>query len=192
LEDGIMNTSPTSLRTVAGKAVNWSIALSVLLILAGLFAILIPVISGIAITVFIGWAILISAITHFVLAFKTHSAGSLIWELLLGAVYLFAGAYLIFHPLAGLVSLTLLLAAYLFIEGILEIIHAFQLRPREGYLWLALDGVITLILGLMISLSWPVSSAWAIGTLIGISMLFSGFSRLMLSLAAKRALGQVS
>ncbi len=185
-----MNSS-TPLTTVAGKAINWSIALSILLILAGLFAILIPPISGLAVTLLIGWAMIISSITHFIFAFKTHTTGSLLWELLLGAVYLFAGGYLLFHPLAGLLSLTLLLAAYLFIEGVLELIYAFQVRPRNGYLWLILDGVITLILALMIWLTWPSSSAWVIGTLIGISMLFSGISRLMLSLAAKRTLRQV-
>ena len=99
-----MNSS-TPLTAVAGKAINWSIALSILLILAGLFAILIPPISGLAVTLLIGWAMIISSITHFIFAFKTHTTGSLFWELLLGAVYLFAGGYLLFHPLAGLLSL---------------------------------------------------------------------------------------
>jgi uncharacterized membrane protein HdeD (DUF308 family) len=181
-------SSPTPLRSIAGKAVNWSIALSILLLLAGFFAILIPDISGIAITLFIGWTILFGGITHFVMAFKTHTTGSLIWELLLGALYFFAGGYLIFHPLSGLLSLTLLLAAYLFIGAIIEIIHAFKVRPRQGTAWLWINAAITLILAIMIWKTWPVSSTWAIGTLVGLSMIFSGFSRLMVSLAAKRAL----
>ena len=180
-------TSPTPLSHIAGTAVNWSIALSILLILAGFFAILIPSISGIAITLFIGWTILIGGITHFIMAFKTHTRGGLLWELLFGALYLFAGGYLIFHPLSGLLSLTLLLAAYLLVAGIIEIIHAFQVRPRHGTAWLWINAVITLILAIMIWKTWPVSSTWAIGTLVGLSMLFSGFSRLMVSLAAKRA-----
>jgi uncharacterized membrane protein HdeD (DUF308 family) len=181
-------TSPTPLGHLAGKAVNWSIALSILLLVAGFFAILIPSISGIAITLFIGWAILFAGFTHFVMAFKTHTTGSIFWELLLGALYLFAGGYLIFHPLSGLLSLTLLLAAYLFIEGIIEIINAYQVRPRHGTAWLWINAAITLILAIMIWKTWPVSSTWAIGTLVGLSMIFSGFSRLMASLAAKRAL----
>jgi uncharacterized membrane protein HdeD (DUF308 family) len=180
-------SSPTPLGAIAGKAINWSIALSILLILAGFFAILIPSVSGIAITLFIGWTIIISGITHFVMAFKTHTTGGLVWELLFGALYLFAGGYLIFHPLSGLLTLTLFLAAYLFISGIIEIIHAFQVRPRHGTAWLWINAVITLILAIMIWKTWPVSSAWAIGTLVGLAMIFSGFSRLMLSLAAKRA-----
>jgi uncharacterized membrane protein HdeD (DUF308 family) len=183
-----MSTAPSTLSALAPKAINWSIALSVLLIVAGFFAMLIPFISGVAITLFFGWAMIISGVTHFIFAFKTHTKGGLIWELLIGAVYLFTGVYLILHPLDALLALTLILACYLFFEAIVEFIQYFQLRPRHGASWLIVDGVITLILAIMIWRSWPASSIWVIGTLVGISMIFSGFSRLMLSLAAKRAL----
>jgi len=183
-----MSTTPSTLSALAPKAINWSIALSVLLIIAGLFAILIPSVSGIAITLVFGWAMVFSGVTHFIFAFKTHTTGGLIWELLIGAVYLFTGVYLVLHPLDALLALTLILACYLFFEAIVEFIQYFQLRPRHGVGWLLIDGIITLILAVMIWRSWPASSVWVIGTLVGISMLFSGFSRLMLSLAAKRAL----
>jgi uncharacterized membrane protein HdeD (DUF308 family) len=182
-----MSSAATPLPEIVRKSIGWSIALSVLLILAGFFALLIPFISGIGITIFIGWLMIISGITHFVFAFKTHTTGGVLWELLLGAVYLFTGVYLILHPLAGLLTLTLFLACYLFFEGIFEIIQYFQIRPRHGAGWLLFDAIVTLILAFMIWRAWPASSVWVIGTLIGISMIFSGISRLMLSLAAKRA-----
>ena len=183
-----MSTTPTTLSDFTPKSLNWSIFLSGLLILAGLFAILVPPVSGLAITLIFGWAMIFSGITHFVFAFKTHTTGGVLWELLLGAVYLFTGVYLIMHPLSALIALTLILAIYLFFEGIVEIIQSFQLRPRHGANWLLIDGIITLILAIMIWRSWPASTVWVVGTLVGISMIFSGFSRLMLSLAAKRAL----
>jgi uncharacterized membrane protein HdeD (DUF308 family) len=189
LED-FMSTTPVTLSGLAPKAVNWSIALSVLLIVLGLFAILIPSISGIAITLFFGWAMILSGITHLIFAFKTHTTGSIIWELLVGAVYLVTGFVLLTHPLDGLFVLTLVLAYYLCFEGIVEVIHFFQVRPRHGASWLLLDGIITLVLAIMIWRAWPASSVWVVGTLVGISMIFSGFSRLMLSLAAKRVLTQ--
>ena len=80
----------------------------------------------------------------------------------------------------------------LFVEAIVEFIQFFQLRPRHGAGWLLVDGIVTLILAIMIWRSWPASSVWVIGTLVGISMIFSGFSRLMLSLAAKRILNRVA
>ena len=181
-----MSTYPPTLSALAPKAINWSIALSILLILAGLFALLIPFISGVAITLIFGWLMIVSGITHFVFAFKTHTTGGRLWELLIGVIYTFTGIYLIIHPLDALLALTLILACYLFFEAIVEFIQYFQLRPRHGAGWLIVDGIITLILAIMIWRSWPASSVWVIGTLVGISMIFSGFSRLMLSLAAKR------
>ena len=186
-----MSTYPPTLSALAPKAINWSIALSILLILAGLFAVLIPPFSGLAVTLIFAWAMIVSGITHFVFAFKTHTTGGVIWELLVGAVYVFTGVYLILHPLDALLALTLILACYLFFEAIVEFIQFFQLRPRHGAGWLIVDGLVTLVLAILIWRSWPASSVWVIGTLVGISMVFSGFSRLMLSLAAKRALGNI-
>jgi uncharacterized membrane protein HdeD (DUF308 family) len=187
-----MSTTPTTLAGYAPKAVNWSIALSILLIVAGLFAILIPSLSGIAITLFFGWVMIFSGITHFIFAFKTHTTGGVIWEILVGAVYLFTGVYLVLHPLDALIALTLILAIYLFFESIVEFIQFFQLRSHHGAIWILIDGIVTLILAIMIWRSWPASTIWVVGTLVGISMIFSGFSRLMLSLAAKRLLNRIA
>lgn len=185
-----MSDAAIPLSTAAHRAIGWSIFLSILLILAGFFALLIPFFSGVGVTIFIGWLLIISGITHFVFAWKTHTTGSRIWELLVGVAYFLAGIYLILHPLAGLASLTLLLAFYLFFEAIFEIILFFQVRPRHGSGWILFDALITLILAIMIWRTWPSSSVWVIGTLVGISMLFSGFSRLMLSLTARRLFKQ--
>jgi uncharacterized membrane protein HdeD (DUF308 family) len=84
-----------------------------------------------------------------------------------------------------LATLTIALAIYLFVEGVLEIILSFEVRPMPGSGWLLVDGIITLILAVMIWRTWPSSTEWVIGTLVGISMLFSGVARLMLSLAAR-------
>ncbi|HXC97065.1 MAG TPA: DUF308 domain-containing protein [Edaphobacter sp.] len=183
-----MNSEPAPLSVLAPKAIGWSIALSLLLILAGIFAILIPFLSSIGITIIFAWAMIFSAITHFIFAFKTHTTGGRIWELLVSAVYLVTGCVLLRYPLDGLFVLTLVIAYYLFFEGIVEIIQYFQIHPRHGAVWLLIDGIVTLILAIMIWRSWPASTVWVVGTLVGISMILSGLSRLMLSLAAKRVL----
>ena len=181
-----MIAAPAACSSIPRKSISWSIMLSVLLILAGIVAILLPPIMGLGVTLYIGWLLVLSGITHFIFAWKSHSAGAVLWEVLVGLVYLFAGGYLILHPLAGLLSLTLFLAIYLLIEGIFEIALSFQIT-RNGRAWLAFEGIITIILAVMIWRTWPFSTIWAIGTLVGISMLFSGFSRLMFSLSCRRA-----
>lgn len=181
-----MIAAPAACSSIPRKSIGWSITLSVLLILAGIAAILLPPIMGLGVTLYIGWLLILSGITHFIFAWKSHSSGAVLWEVLVGLVYIFAGGYLILHPLAGLLSLTLFLAIYLLIEGIFEIALSFQIT-RHGRAWLALEGIITILVAVMIWRTWPFSTIWAIGTLVGISMLFSGFSRLMFSLACRRA-----
>ena len=183
-----MSATPSPIAPSVSYTFGWSLALAVLLTLAGLFAILVPIVSGIAITLIVGWFFTVVGILHFVLAWKTHSTRGVFWEILLGLLYLFSGLYLLVRPLAGLVSLTLFLAAYFLFKGIVQIMHYFQLQPRHGSFWLLFDGVVSLILAVMIWRSWPSSSVWVVGTLVGISLLFTGFSRLMLTLTARRAL----
>lgn len=168
------------------QASTWSILWGVLLIICGLLAIGSPYIAAIAVNVAIAWLITFAGVVHVIVAFQAHSAGSLIWRLLVGLAYLFLGIYLILHPALGVVSLTLLLASLFIVEGILEIILYFRLRPLGGSWWVLVDGIISLALGLMIYLQWPSSSAWAIGTLVGVSLLMSGISRVMLSTAVRK------
>jgi uncharacterized membrane protein HdeD (DUF308 family) len=177
--------SATSPAVFVKKSVGWSIGLSVLMIVAGILAIASPLAAGIAIDVLIAWLLVFSGCVHLVFAWYTRTTKGFLWELLVGILYIFIGVYLLAHPVAGLMSLTIALAIYLFLEAILEFVLGFTLRPLPGSGWLFFDGVITFILSVMIWRTWPSSSAWVIGLLVGISMLFSGTSRLMLSLAAR-------
>jgi uncharacterized membrane protein HdeD (DUF308 family) len=80
------------------------------------------------------------------------------------------------------------LAAILIAEGVLQMIVFFQFRSLPGSGWVLFDGIVTLLLGFMIGSPWPSSSGWAIGTLVGINLLVSGFTRLMYSVAARKEL----
>ena len=176
--------APT-IATEARHLTGWSIAISLLMILAGILAIGLPVAAGIAINIVVAWLLVFFGVAHLVFGWHVRAIGGVLWQVLLGALYIGIGAYLLLHPVAGLVTLTLALAIYLFAEGLLELILSFQVRPRQGWGWLLLDGIVTLILAIMIWRTWPASTEWVIGALVGISMIFSGATRLMLSLAAR-------
>ncbi len=175
-----------SVNTEIKRAAGWSIAWSVLLIVAGVLAIIAPPLSGIAVTMLVGWLLVFSGAAHVAYAWHARSGGGILWGILLAILYVVTGGYLLWHPMAGLVSLTIVLAAYLLAESVLEFVLSFQLRPLPGSGWVLVDGILTLILALMIWWSWPASTEWVIGTLVGISMIFSGVARLMISITVHR------
>jgi uncharacterized membrane protein HdeD (DUF308 family) len=166
-------------------AMTWSIVLSVLMIVAGVLAIGLPMIAGVAVTALLGWLLLFCGFLHLAFAWRADRAGGVLWEILVGILYGAIGFYLITRPVAGLAPLTLAIATYLLVEGALEFARSFQIRPAPGSGWLLVDGTITLVLAVMIWSTWPSSSAWVVGTLVGISMFFSGIARLMLSMAVR-------
>jgi uncharacterized membrane protein HdeD (DUF308 family) len=175
-----------SVSTEIYREVGWSIVLSVLMIVAGILAIIVPPASGIAVTILVGWLMVFSGGAHLAYAWHTHRGSGLFWETLVGILYIVGGGYILLHPMVGLKSLTIVLAGCLLVKSILEFILAFQLRPLSGSGWLLVDGIITLILAIIIWWTWPASTMWVVGTLVGISMLFSGVTRLMISLATRR------
>jgi uncharacterized membrane protein HdeD (DUF308 family) len=167
-------------------ASTWSIVWGILLIVFGVLAIGSPFLAAVAVSAVIAWLIILAGVVHLVLAFHVHRAGNMIWKLLVGLAYLFFGIYLLMHPVLGVASLTLVLAWLFLIEGILDIILFFQMRSMRGSGWMLGDGIITLLLGLLIYRQWPSSSIWAIGTLVGVSMIISGVTRVMFSLTVRK------
>ncbi len=164
-----------------------SILWGVVLVVLGVLAVGSPLLAAVAVESAIAWLIVFAGGVHIVLAFRSHGAGSMIWRLLVGLAYVAFGGYLLFRPLLGVASLTLLLAALFVIEGVLDLILYSKMRALHGSSWVLIDGVITLLLGLMIYMQWPSSALWAIGLLVGISMMISGLSRVAMSLAIRRA-----
>jgi len=178
--------SATSTVPIMKESIGWSIGISILMIVAGFLAILLPGAAGIAVNILVGWMLVFSGGLHFVLAWQTRHNRGFFWELLLGILYVAIGGYLLINPIRGLVTLTLALAFYLMIEGVLEFALSYVLRSSPGAGWLLFDSIITVILAILIWRTWPWSTEWAIGILVGINMLFSGVTRLMLSFAARR------
>jgi uncharacterized membrane protein HdeD (DUF308 family) len=177
---------------IVRKASTLSILWGVSLIILGMLAVGSPFLAAVAVNAFVAWLLVLAGVVHLTVAFHTREAGSLIWRVLVGLAYLFFGVYLIMRPALGVASLTLVLASLFLVEGILNIALFFQVRSIQGSAWLLTDGIITLLLGLMIYMQWPSSSAWAIGTLVGVSMIISGVTRVMLSLAVRKVADTIS
>lgn len=168
---------------------GWSILVGVLLLLAGLLAIAVPWFAGIAASVFFGWLILFAGVAHLIYAWSERGAGAVLWQILIGIVYVIAALYMLVMPVAGVAALTLVLACYIAVEGIFELAAYSLLRRLPGSYWFLIDGILSLLLAGLIFFHWPSSSLWAVGTLVGISLLFSGIARLTLPMRPGLAVG---
>jgi len=159
--------------------------IGIVFIILGVLAIIEPAVAGLAVTIFVGWLLLFGGAAHLIEAFGGGGVGRVLWQLLLAAVYIVGGLYLLTHPLLGLGTLTLWLAIIFVIEAVLEVIGFFATRGAGGSGWRLVNAVITLFLGVLIWVHWPSSSIWAIGTLVGVNLMMTGFSRVMLGSAAR-------
>jgi len=173
------------------KATGWFIAIAVLFILLGIFAIAEPFAAGLGVTLLVGWLLVIGAVAHFFAAFKGGGAKHVILQVVVGIVYLIGGLYFLTHTIMGVSTLTLLLSGVILAEGVLEIVAYMRLKSMHGAGWMLINGVVTLLLGGLIWFHWPSSSVWAIGTLVGVNLVMTGISRLMLGLAARKLVSAV-
>jgi len=168
------------------RASGWSIALGILMILAGMFAICAPLIPGVVVVYIIAWTAIFNGGAQIVYGFRAASGGRLVLEVLLGVLYVVAGVFILTHPLGGLLALTLIIASVLLVYGVIAVVLAFQMRPIPGWGWILFDAILTVLLGGLIWAHWPINSEWVVGTLVGISFVASGVSRLMLSFTVRK------
>jgi uncharacterized membrane protein HdeD (DUF308 family) len=156
------------------------------MMLTGGIAVFAPAITGIAVTLMFGWLLILSGVLHLVYAWYADRPGGAIWEIVLAVFCAAIGVYLLTKPVLGLEALTLALAIYLVAASAVEFLMAYELRPIAGSGWLVFDGIVTLAMAVLIASGWPASSTYAIGTIVAVSMFFSGFTRLMMSIAVKQ------
>jgi uncharacterized membrane protein HdeD (DUF308 family) len=153
----------------------------VALALVGLLALLFPVVSTFVIARVVGWLFVFAGLVTIWDAFTVEGTGAFFGELLIGLLKLALGIYLLRHPDVSVVVLTLLLAAVFMIDGAVQMVMAFELRPLDGWVWMLLAGLVSAAVGLLIAAELPRFSPVAVGIYIGISFLATGIARVMIS-----------
>lgn len=180
------STNPLQpLPAVIAEHRGWFVFLGIALIVIGAVAITFPLMTTIAAKIFVGWLFLVGGILQVVHAFSTQKWSEFLLSLLIGALYVIAGAWLAFLPFTGIITLTIFLAATFLLEGVLEIGMAMRIRPKGGWVWMLVSGIIAIGAGVLIVAGLPSTAAWAIGLLVGINLIFSGAGYLFLASAAK-------
>ena len=176
----------------AKKNAGWLVVLGIVTVIAGLLAIGAPLAAGLTVAFIIGVAMSIGGVARIGGAFSAGSFGQGALAFIGGIVTLGAGLLVAARPGIGLATLTLLLGGSLLLDGISSGILALRLRPEQGWGWMLFSAAASVVLGYLLLSEWPLSGTWAIGTLLGINLIFSGFSIISVGAAARSAAKQLA
>ena len=169
---------------------GWAIALGIFAIVLGVISLIAPLIAGIVFTVSLGFIFLLYGIFHMIYAFSTRKVGAgwFVLQVFLGILYLIAGSVILKSPWEGLNILTLIVGILIFIDGVIQVINAFDMKPLYGWGWGVFSGILGIILGILIWSDWPVSSIWTIGILVGVNLITNGVAIFKISSAMRQAI----
>jgi uncharacterized membrane protein HdeD (DUF308 family) len=174
------------------KNARLAVIIGIIMLICGFLAIGSPLAAGLSVTIFVGAMLIVGGISQCFLAFQAGAFGKGLLIFIVGALTVVAGFYLFNQPLAGLASITIFLAAYFVVTGIVELVSAFQVRPAEGWGLMLFNGIVTLLLGIMIWRQFPLSGAWAVGALFGIKLILSGWSLIFIGRSVRGAANDVT
>ena len=163
------------------------LAFGIVLLLVGTAAIVFPLVTVLAVELLVGWVLVVNGVVAI-----WHAWGARGWRgfglsLLAGLLSLAVGLALLLYPVPGVLSLTLLVAAFLSAEGMLRVILAVRLRPLDYWGMLLASGILSILLGVLILSQWPEAAAWLIGVLVGIDLVAAGLVAVLLSMASRAA-----
>jgi uncharacterized membrane protein HdeD (DUF308 family) len=173
---------------VARQASKASIAFGAVLSVLGIFAVLAPLFTGVAVTVLVGILLLVAGIVEIVFAFKAGSFGKGVLRFLFGGLGVLAGVIIMATPGTSLVVLAYVLAVFFVAGGLLDIVLSLKVRPEEGWGWMLFSGIVSVVLGGLIIGQWPVSGVWAVGLYVGIRMVMHGWMLMALGRTGQETL----
>ena len=173
------------------KHSTWFIVYGVVMMALGLFSIAAPNVATLAVGLMVGWLLLLGGAFGLLAVISGgRTAPGFWWNLLTSLVFVLAGLTLLTQPLAGAITLTIILAAYLLAGGIMRIMLALGYRTDipGAWTWVLLSGVVDLVLAFIIMSGLPGTATWVLGLLVGINLLMMGLSIVMVALAVRSAL----
>jgi uncharacterized membrane protein HdeD (DUF308 family) len=171
---------------------GWLLALGILFIVLGTIGLGMAVALTIASLLVFGVLLVAAGVVQLIEAFKNKGWKSRLWHVLLGILYIVGGIEVVNDPVLASQILTLMLAVTVVAIGIVRVVMALQHRGTAGWVWTLLGGIVSIVLGALIYASWPVSALWLIGMYVAIDLIFTGWSYVLLALAARRAGSQTA
>ena len=177
--------------SIQPTALRPSIFWPVIMILVGIVALWLPAASSIGVARLLGWLMVFDAVFQLIHAFRSKGAGHIVWKVLVAIIYGVAGIYFLVHPFLAVAVVTLALAVFFLIEGVVDVFSYLGTHRGGASFWILINGIVSIILAVMIWRHWPTGSLWVLGVLVGIGLLMTGVSRLMIALAVRTYTKQI-
>jgi uncharacterized membrane protein HdeD (DUF308 family) len=152
----------------------WYLIKGVLLVVAGVLAVIFPAISSTAFIVILGWLLIISGVVQGIGLIGAGQVPHFWLELISVVLALLVGFLLLRDPTQGLQTITLLLIVFLMIQGISKVVFALTIRPFPNWGWVLASGLLGVVLSMVLWGSLPGTAAWLIGLLVGIELIGEG------------------
>jgi uncharacterized membrane protein HdeD (DUF308 family) len=165
----------------------WLALLGVISLVGGFLALANPFAATFAAVVLAGWTFLLLGVLQVFQAFRVRGWPGFLWALLLGVLTAAVGLSLLTNPVAGALSLTVLVALLFLVLGVVKVFYGFSLRPVSGWILAVLSGVLSIVLGIMILSNFPYAVASVLGILLAIELLSNGVFLLMVAFGLRNA-----
>ncbi|SFS00454.1 Uncharacterized membrane protein HdeD, DUF308 family [Halomicrobium zhouii] len=188
MEESTVYGSRTDGESMPGLETSWrSLEVGgILIVLLGLLAVVFPLVAGVSISLVLGGLLVVGGLVHVAHAFRARGWAGFAGQVLLAVVYVFAGISLLANPLLGLTTLTLLLIAYLLISGLVEVGVGLRLRGQPRWTLLLASGLLSVALGVILIAGFPSTAAWVVGLYVGINLIATGVSMVLMGRQVQR------
>src|SRR4051812_11135996 len=173
------------LREEAARHWKLLLGIGILSIITGVFSILVPIVASISVAILVGWVLVVGGVIQLAHAFR-GTGWEIAWNVILAVLTVIAGIWILLAPIAGTITLTIVLVAWFWVSGVMRLIAWYRVREVEGSWMLLLNGILNIALGVLIWADLPSSAAWAIGLLVGINLLLAGADLVMTAFVGRK------
>lgn len=182
--DTTATRTPDSNANLLKQSWGWFFAVGAAMVVVGTMAVTVPGLASLGVTLLLGWMLLIGGVVQGVHAFTVRRWRGFLVQAVIAVLYVGVGLLFLANPLGGMFTLTLVVTAFLLIEGVFRLVTALQTRPAANWSWIAMSGIVSIVLASMIWAELPGDALWIIGLLVGVNIIFNGFSMIMVAMAA--------
>jgi uncharacterized membrane protein HdeD (DUF308 family) len=166
-------TTSTDAPTTPPASPGWLLTGGILVLLAGLFMLVFPVVATLSVTLFTGWVLFFAGVVGFAGAIRNRAQGGMWAGIVLGLLTAVAGLLLAFNPLSGTLTLTMVFVWWLIVDGAFGVVLSVARRGTAWGWWFA-SSLIGILLGVLLLNTMPLGAAFILGTFVGITMLMRG------------------